>query len=399
MNDQNECEKLAADLMVSNLMIHKSIGSRLIRRLSAKGVIRSHRDLFQPDLDLSSCACDETLSENDRQRISALPRPDKDRELFFKKAEHCMQSGIRSVSWDDARYPKMMKNLDGMPIILYLKGNSDCLDESGNSVAVVGSRKPSNYGLRATADIVRDLALQGTVIISGLARGIDTAAHRAALNAGGKTIAVTACGLDLVYPPENRDLFDEIADKGLLLSEMPPGQEAVRRYFPARNRIMSALSDVVAIMEAGEFSGTLHTASFAAAQGRDVFVLPGSIYSTYCLGNLMLLRDGAEILLSADDILSRLAGSAFTREMDEIRYRLRQSEIVHLLPKNPEQLKREELYALISGELSNGDLTLDELVTSTGVSFSTLAPLLSEMLLSGAVTENCERFALTFPYT
>jgi DNA processing protein len=399
MTDQKERNNLAADLFVSNLMINKLTGSRLIRKLSESGVIHSHRDLFQPDIDLSVALNDECFSDCDRQRIESMAHREKNRDHYMNKADECLQSGIRSVSWYDENYPRMLKNLDGMPIILYFKGNMEYFEETGNSVAVVGSRKPSNYGLRATADIVRNLALQGTVIISGLARGIDTAAHRAALAAGGKTIAVTACGLDLVYPPENRELFDEIAAKGLLVSEMPPGQEAVRRYFPARNRIMSALSDVVAIMEAGEFSGTLHTASFAIAQGRDVFVLPGSIYSSYCLGNLLLLRDGADILLCADDILSRLAGSAFTREMDEIRIRLRHDEIRDILPSHPEKLKREELSSLISGELSNGDLTLDELVTSTGVPFSTLAPLLSELLISGAVTENCNRFALTFPYT
>lgn len=398
MTDSNERDNLAADLLVSDLMINKLTGSRMLRRMSTTGVIQSHRDLFRPGVDLSPAMLDESLSDRDRQRIETLTHLETDRDRYLKKAEECLRSGVRSVSWFDDHYPGAMKHLEGMPIILYFKGNTDYLKETGNSVAVVGSRKPSNYGLRATAEIVRNLALQGTIIVSGLARGIDTAAHRATLAAGGKTIAVTACGLDMVYPPENRDLFDEIAKEGLLVSEMPPGQEAVRRYFPARNRIMSALSDAVAIMEAGEFSGTLHTASFAVAQGRDVFVLPGSIYSSYCLGNLMLLRDGADILLCADDILSRLAGSAFTREMDEIRARLRHNEIRELLPDHPEKLSREELSSLISDELSNGDMTLDELVASTGVSFSILAPLLSEMLISGAVTENRERFALTFPY-
>ncbi len=399
MTDLNERENLAADLLVSDLMINKMTGSRMLRRLSTIGIIQNHRDLFRHHVDLSDAMVDESFSDRDRQRIATLAHLETDRDRYFRRAEECLRSGIRSVSWCDDHYPEAMKNLEGMPIILYVKGNAEYLKETGNSVAVVGSRKPSNYGLRATAEIVRNLALQGTIIVSGLARGIDTAAHRAALAADGKTIAVTACGLNLVYPPENRDLFDEIASKGLLISEMPPGQEALRRYFPARNRIMSALSDAVAIMEAGEFSGTLHTASFAVAQGRDVFVLPGSIYSSYCLGNLMLLRDGADILLCADDILSRLAGSAFIREMDEIRIRLRHNEIRERLPDHPGNMSREELSSLISDELSNGDLTLDELVASTGVSFSTLAPLLSEMLMSGAVTENRERFALTFPYT
>lgn len=398
MHDKETTNMLAADLFVSDLLVGKMIGSRLIRLLTEREMISNHRDLFASVQSISSAAGDKRFSKADNRKLLALSRLIVDRERYKAKAEECLREEIRSVSNFEDDYPDYLKKLDGMPIILYYKGNKELMNEKGNCVAVVGSRKPSNYGLRATNEIVRELCLRGTVIISGLARGIDTAAHRAALSTHGKTIAVTACGLDMVYPPENKDLFDDIADQGLLISEMPPGQEAIRRYFPARNRIMSALSDVVAIMEAGEFSGTLHTASFAVAQGRDVFVLPGSIYSTYCKGNLMLLRDGADILLCADDIISRLSGAVFDRHLDEIRSELRKNEIRELLPEHPERLNKEELSSLIYDELSNEDLTLDELISSTSIPFSIIAPLVSELVLSGAINENGERFALTFPY-
>ncbi|MBN1892497.1 MAG: DNA-processing protein DprA [Clostridiales bacterium] len=399
MYDKETTIKLAADLFVSDLLVGKMIGSRLIRLLTDRQMIHNHRDLFDSVQSLARAVNDNRFSETDNRKLLSLSKLVVDRNRYIEKAEACLRDGIRSVSVVEDDYPVSMQNLDGMPIILYYKGNEKLMNKQGNCVAVVGSRKPSNYGLRATNAIVKDLCLRGTVIISGLARGIDTAAHRAALNGNGKTIAVTACGLDMVYPPENKDLFDEIADKGLLVSEMPPGQEAIRRYFPARNRIMSAVSDVVAIMEAGEFSGTLHTASFAVAQGRDVFVLPGSIYSTYCKGNLMLLRDGADILLCAEDIISRLSGAVFGRQLDEIRSELRKNEIRELLPEHPEKLKREELSSLIFDELSNEDQTLDELISSTSIPFSIIAPLISELVLCGAINESGERFALTFPYT
>ena len=402
MKRDGELERLAADLYFSDIMLGRRIGSRLIHILVESELLTSHRDLFSPefripDLNIHGLKEKMSLSDTDRQRIDALNGRRIEIGPYFYKAEACLREGIRTISRYDDDYPKSMKVLEGMPVVLYYRGNRELLDNSGNTVAVVGSRNPSHYGIHATREIVKELCAKGVVIVSGLARGIDTAAHSAAIENDGLTIAVNACGLDIIYPPENRELFLTIEKKGLLVSEMPPGQEALRRYFPARNRIMSALSDLVAIMEAGEFSGTHHTASFALAQGRDVFVLPGSIYSTYCRGNLMLLRDGADILLSADDILSRLAATAFDREMDVIRSKIRKEEGLDPSNDNMEAEGIDDRTELIVRELRNQDQTLDELVEATGICFSVLAPLLSELIISGVVTENHERFALTFP--
>ncbi len=391
--------RMAADLYTSDLMIGKKLGSRLIKKLIEGGVIESHRDIFENPSGGIKCPESVNWSNCDSERVAMLRGERPDKEKYREIAHQCINEGIVSVSEEDPQYPGAFRHLEGMPRILYYKGDSLLMQESRNTVSVVGSRTPSGPGLRATEEITGELARSGVVIVSGLARGIDTAAHKSALAGNGKTIAVTACGLDLVYPPENKELFDEIAKKGLLLSEMPPGQKALRQYFPARNRIMSALSNVVAIIEAGQFSGTLHTASFAAAQGRDVFVLPGSIYSPYCRGNLMLLQDGADLLTCAGDILARLSGVNFSREYDEIRDGIRKSVIRECLPDHPEKLTVKELSGLIFEELSNGELTLDELISATKIPFDFVAPLISEMLLSGSVSESRQRFALTFPYT
>lgn len=394
-----DISNLAADLYISELLMNKKLGSRLIRRLIEFGEISSHRDLFHHFTGNLRYPDNVNCSDCDSERIALLRSERLDKDKYYEMAGRHINNGITSVSEEDPKYPEAFRNLEGMPRIIYCKGDHRLMQEPGNTVSVVGSRTPSGPGLRATEEITGELAQSGVVIVSGLARGVDTAAHRAALANKGKTIAVTACGLDLVYPPENKELFDEIYHKGLLLSEMPPGQKALRQYFPARNRIMSALSDAVAIIEAGQFSGTLHTASFAAAQGRDVFVLPGSIYSPYCRGNLMLLQDGADLLTCAGDILARLTGVVVSREYDEIRACARNSVIHECLPDHPEKLTVKELSALIFEELSNGELTLDELISATRIPFDYAAPLVSEMLLSGTVSENRQRFALTFPYT
>jgi len=389
---------LAADLFLSDLLSKRIIRSRMIRKMLEEKIIECTRELFYDISVLGKIVSDFRFSESEREKASQISKIKTDREKYIEKAHQCFVSGIRSLTESDPHYPPSFKNLTGMPLILYTRGEEKLLCEAGNSVAVVGSRNPSGYGLRATDEIVGELSRQNVNIISGLARGIDTAAHKAALKESKKTVAVTACGLDRVYPPENRDLFEEIAMEGLLISEMPPGQEAVRRYFPARNRIMSALSDVVAIIEAGEFSGTLHTASFAIAQGRDVYVLPGGIYSPFCKGNLMLLRDGAELLLNAQDILYSLSGAVFSREMDDIRSGLMQTRIRDKIISAPEKLSRNEISHLLVDELKGGDKTIDELVETTRIPFATIAPVMSELLLSGMVSERNERFTLTFPF-
>ena len=389
--------QLVADLFASSLILDNRMGGRRIRKLMESSVIQNLRDLctFTPD-EFSGRIESMDISDEEKKSMVDMVFESSRKEKAKEKAEISFQNGIRSINCQDDDYPKAFRNLDGMPLILYGIGDFSLVSSRRiPAVTVVGSRQASPYGVKVTKEITRDLARHGVGVISGLARGIDTVAHETTLKENGKTIAVTAGGLDQVYPPENQALFERICETGLVLSEMPPTQRVLRQYFPARNRILSALSDVVAIMEAGEFSGTLHTASFGAAHGRDVFVVPGGIYQNSYRGSLLLIQDGAEILLSAEDILARLAGLAFYQEMDEIRSSQHKN-LSHQTGKDHSAVDGDTLKKLVMDQLIISDRTLDELSSDLGLSFMEIAPVMSELELSGAVKGIDQRFALTF---
>jgi len=390
-------EELAADLYISDLILDSRMGGRRIRLLRENHRIQKLRDLFTLPYKQIVKDCRKQFLPEEWENISTCLADDRKKAKAFSRAVTCQSTGICSVNQDDDSYPVNLRKLDGMPLVLYWMGDLSILGETKMpAVAVVGSRQPTVYGICATREITRELTGHDICIISGLARGIDTIAHETTLEGGGRTIAVLAGGLDEVYPPENQELFDTIRKTGLVLSEMPPGQKALRQYFPARNRILSGLSDLVAIMEAGEFSGTLHTASFAAAQGRDVFVVPGTIYAQQSRGNLKLIQDGADLLLSAEDILARLAGLTFFREMDEIRHEENRRSVGRRQKESPELLSHDECMQVITEQLALSEQTVDELVDVTGFSFSKIAPLLSELELSGRIIGQRQRYALTF---
>ncbi len=201
-------------------------------------------------------------------------------------------------------YPRLLAEISDPPTCIWSRGDRALL--SATAVAVIGARAASHEGLIAASEIAFDLARAGIVVVSGLARGIDAAAHRGALDAGGKTIAVLGTGIDRVYPAENERLHDEIASSGLLLTEMPPGTPPLEWHFPRRNRIISGLSRAVVVVEARDKSGSLITARLAAEQGRDVMAVPGTIVGGRNRGANALLRDGAKLVESAVDILQEL---------------------------------------------------------------------------------------------
>lgn len=397
MQTEQDMMNLEADLFVSELMINGFMGGRRIRSFLEHRIIHSLRELYVNPFDFTDHVRRSLISEEEWRKIRKCLQDVKIKDTVKRKAESCAKMGIFSVNRDDEAYPGCMRSLDGMPLILYGIGDFSILGTRRMPcAAVVGSRQPTLYGISVTREITAELARHGVCIISGLARGIDTVAHETTLEENGRTVAVLAGGLDQVYPPENKNLFERIRQNGLVLSEMPLGQKALRQYFPARNRILSGLADVVAIMEAGEFSGTLHTASFAAAQGRDVFVVPGTIYAQQSRGNLNLLRDGAEILLSAEDILTRLGGMTFMREMDEIRFNEERISRSIRLSERPDSLSPEECRQIIMDHLCLSEKTMDELIEVTGFPFGKLAPIVSELELSGKITERRRRYALTF---
>ncbi|MFH1058650.1 MAG: DNA-processing protein DprA [Pseudomonadota bacterium] len=210
--------------------------------------------------------------------------------------------GGRVVTWDDADYPPLLKAIYAPPPLVFVRG--DLAGCRAGGVALVGSRNMSNYGGRVAADLARDLARAGVCVISGLARGVDTVAHQAALLAGGHTVGVLGCGLDVNYPPENKDLAEAMAQKGAVLSEFPLGMAPLAGNFPARNRVISGLSRAVVVVEAGLKSGALITARHALDQGREVFAVPGQVGSAQSQGCHALISQGARLLSSAHELLA-----------------------------------------------------------------------------------------------
>ncbi|KXU34499.1 DNA processing protein DprA [Cephaloticoccus primus] len=203
----------------------------------------------------------------------------------------------------DAEYSSLLKEISDPPIGLYRKGNYDF---SKPCVAIVGSRKTTAYGLKVAEHFAAELARIGFCIVSGMARGIDTAAHRGALSAGGSTVAVMGCGLDTIYPPENLDLYRQIVETGAVISEFPFGRRPDRQTFPMRNRLISGLSEAIVVVESGVSGGSMITARFGSEQGRIVGAIPGRIDQETSRGCNELIRDGVTLLTSVDDLLAEL---------------------------------------------------------------------------------------------
>lgn len=213
-------------------------------------------------------------------------------------------TGAQLVAFVDSRYPARLKEIYDPPVVLFARGRLELL--STLMIAVVGTRRPSPYGLSAAERLSTDLSLAGATISSGMARGIDTAAHRAALTAGGGTVAVFGCGVDVVYPAENRRLASDLAEKGLLLSEFPMGAPAYPQNFPIRNRIVAGMSAGVLIVEGAQYSGSAITARLAMEQGREVFAVPGNITSKQSWGPNLLIKQGAKLVQDWNDVLEEL---------------------------------------------------------------------------------------------
>ncbi len=222
-----------------------------------------------------------------------------------KKLKELQKKNIQVVCQEDKRFPSSLKNISDPPICLYIKGdlkNFD-LNEKNFFMAVVGTRGPTGYGQQITKKFAFDLASAGVVIVSGLALGVDAIAHQAALDAGGKTVAFLGCGVDIVYPPSNHELYQKIIEKGsLIISEFPPGQLVLKGLFVARNRLISGLSKGVLVIEGGKNSGALITARYGAEQGKEVFAPPVPITSEMSAAPIILLKQGAKLVTSAEDI-------------------------------------------------------------------------------------------------
>lgn len=282
--------------------------------------------------------------------------------------DRIVSQGIQILTWDDSIYPPRLKEIEQPPPVLYVRG--EVLPEDHFAVAVVGTRRVTPYGRQVTEQLAAFLAANGVTVVSGLARGVDAVAHSAALQAGGRTLAVLGSGVDRVYPPQNRALAEKIMERGALLSDYPVGTAPESSNFPPRNRIISGLSLAVVVVEAGETSGALITAEFAAAQGREVFAVPGNILAPQSKGTNKLIRDGALPLLTPEDLLqalnlTRVGAQKVARK---------------ILPSN-------EIEAKLLATMGTEPLHVDEIRNQTGLPVEKVSASLVMMELKGMVRQ------------
>ncbi len=240
-------------------------------------------------------------------RTAAETLENKDLEPADRILGDCDRLGLRIITMRDVEYPDRLRNIYDPPLLLYVQGRMLRFDEEV-AVAMVGTRRASPYAMEMGEKLAFQMAGLGAVIVSGLAAGGDAAAHRGALRAGGLTAAVIGGGHDVIYPREHRFLYEDIAARGVILSEYPPGTDHMSSHFPVRNRIISGLSLGVVVIEAPERSGALITAGRALDQGKDVFAIPGQVGDRHCAGSNALLRDGAGVVTDAWDVLGGYAG-------------------------------------------------------------------------------------------
>ena len=285
------------------------------------------------------------------------------------EVEGLQKANIKAYCWLDDEYPGRLREVDDKPPVLYVRGN--LLPDDEWALAIVGTRRATPYGRQAAEHFATDLSRHRITIVSGLARGIDAVAHRAALAAGGRTIAVLACGLDLVYPPEHAKLAQEIMQHGCLLSDYPPGTQPRSEYFPRRNRILSAISLGVLVVEGDVDSGALITARIALDQNREVFAVPGSIYSPTYRGANKLIRDGeAKLVAIAEDILEELNLTMATHQL----------ELREVLPADPTE-------ARLLKVISNQPIHIDEVQRASGLPIATVSGALAMLELKGMVKQ------------
>jgi len=276
--------------------------------------------------------------------------------------------GVKALTWHDPDYPSRLKEIYDYPPVLYVRGS--LFPEDDWYLAVVGTRRATVYGRQATEEIVADLARNKITIVSGLAKGIDSIAHRSALEAGGRTIAVFASGLDIVYPAENAALARNIIQQGALISEHPLGTRPKADNFPRRNRIMSGLSLGVLVIEADETSGAMITAHLALEQNREVFAVPGSILSPASRGTNHLIQEGAKLVRDYTDILEELNLTAVAQQM----------EIKEIIPPSDTE-------SLLLKQLSAEPTHIDEVCRGSGLPIATVSSTLTMMELKGLVKQ------------
>lgn len=319
------------------------------------------------------------------EAAAAISRPDtakieSDLQWLSRPNHHLL-------CWDDDAFPTLLRRIASPPAALFVDGDPGCLWQP--QIAVIGSRNPTAGGLDHARDFATTLARQGMTITSGLASGIDTAAHTAALDTGALTIAVNGTGLDKVYPASSKVVAERIRAQGAMISELPLGSAPLRKHFPSRNRIISGLSLAVLVIEAGLNSGTLITARKAAEQGREVFALPGSLNNPLAKGCHRLIREGARLVETATDILQELGPVAAELQM-AIQQRLGLGQPDEPDPEPTESKGRlldDPDYKTIWEVLSHDPKAVDVIIEQTGLSAREVSSMLLMMELRGMVTK------------
>jgi DNA processing protein len=287
---------------------------------------------------------------------------------LVKYWEQIQKQDIHILTWNDELYPPHLKEVDQPPPVLYMRGAMTLEDHW--AVALVGTRQVTSYGRQVTEELATVLAQSGVTVVSGLARGVDAVAHSAALKAGGRTLAVLGSGVDKIYPPEHRQMAEKIMAQGALISDYAPGTPPDASNFPPRNRIISGLSMAVVVIEAGETSGALITAQFAAEQGREVFAVPGNIIAPQSKGTNKLIANGARPMLSPQHVLEALD---LTRNVER-------REIRRVAPSDPTE-------AALLNLLSQQPLHVDDIRNQSGLPIEQVSATLTMMELKGMVRQ------------
>ncbi|MDD2364647.1 MAG: DNA-processing protein DprA [Desulfuromonadaceae bacterium] len=293
------------------------------------------------------------------------------RRFAEEECRRLNSTSVKLVTYLSSDYPKSLFEIHDPPPFLYVKGK---IRSRELSIAIVGSRRATSYGLMTTGKLAEALAANGVCIVSGLARGVDTAAHKGAINAGGRTIGVLGCGVDNVYPPENRLLFEQMEESGCVVSEFPLGTQPLAENFPRRNRIISGLSRAVLVVEAAEKSGSLITAKYALEHGRDVYAVPGNISFATSRGCNRLIKEGAKLVDCVEDILEDLPGGELSF-LDSPLFQP-QSRSFSLTPKE----------AAIYELLARSPLHIDDIISQTELTAGEVSSMLLHLELKGAVT-------------
>lgn len=350
----------------------RGISTKKKIRMEEQGILFS--DLYNIEETGKALIEKNLITEEEKEKILASKKGKDWESAYWKMRE----KGVDIYTRKDEGFPKKINKLQGMPYALYVRG--DLPKEDRLSVAIVGARNPTPYGEKMTLEFAECLGKAGVQIISGMAKGIDGIAHRGCLNAGGKTFAVLGSGVDICYPKEHKGLYQDLIEQGGVISEYADGTNPQPAFFPARNRIISGLSDVVLVMEAGEKSGSLITADMALEQGKDVYALPGPITSSVSKGCNRLIRQGAGILLSPEDFLDEMNISTEAKRFQNIKKEY----------KNKIMLESEE--NIVYSVLDLYPKHREEIIRLTGMEARRLAEVLVSLQIKGYIVEKARNY-------